>query len=155
MTRKTTKNAAVPEVPQPPVIVAVALDVKLIESAVFALGWSVGASVERYKKQLNDRAASIARDMEKIERRLANDQHPLDSYSGINSLGELQGSGPELDRLCAQYSQAREVRSNLAKSLNPLFQALIAALPDGEREYVLQDWNEHFNMSTEVNHEQA
>lgn len=142
---KKTKSQVV-EAPQPPVIVAVALDVKLIERAVFALGWSVGDSVERYKKQLSDRAEYIARGMEKINRRLADNDNPLEAYSGINSLGELQGSGSELDRLCGQYTQARQVRAELAQALNPLFQALIAALPDGEREYVLADWNKHFNM---------
>lgn len=84
---------------------------------------------ENAKGRLLDSAAHVQRKMERIIK-------DINEGSTINSLGELQGSGPEVDRLCGEYCQIVEVATEAAREFGYY-------LPTVEKSYylrVLEAW---------------
>ena len=65
--------------------------------------------VEDYKEQLVDKARWLIDDLERLI------QH-LEEGSTINSLGEVQGKGSEIDRLCGLYMQTRDLAEEMRQA---------------------------------------
>ena len=66
--------------------------------------WRAADDIVRTEEHLQAKANSIADDMIQLARRFAQDK----GRPRFNSLGELQGRGPELDRLCGVLYTAYE-----------------------------------------------
>ncbi len=64
------------------------------------------SKVEDYKEQLVAKARWLIDDLERML------QH-LEEGSAINSLGEVQGAGSEIDRLCGLYSEVRQLAEEM------------------------------------------
>ena len=65
--------------------------------------------VEDYKEQLIGRACWLIDDLQRLI------QH-LEEGSTINSLGEVQGKGGEIDRLCGLYALTRELAEEMRQA---------------------------------------
>ena len=62
-----------------------------------------------YKEQLVAKARWLIDDLKRLI------QH-LEEGSTINSLGEVQGKGSEIDRLCGLYAQTRELAEEMRQA---------------------------------------
>ena len=76
------------------------------------------------REQLLRTAANVARRVEELQRSVQKYGRPS------NELGALQGSGPELDRLCGEYARTREALTRLVRMANALFEATVQAATD-------------------------
>ena len=71
--------------------------------------YELDRQVPELRARLRQKAQSICDSMEELIR-------DLDADRTINSLGELQGRGSELDRLCGMYTLVKELARDLAKA---------------------------------------
>lgn len=81
----------------------------VIESAKYNASWDVKYAKERLVSQ----AKYIAEKMNLLVKR-------VEEGSSVNSLGELQSSGPELDRLCAEFVLAQKHEQAVLRLLDNL-----------------------------------
>jgi DNA-binding transcriptional regulator YhcF (GntR family) len=63
---------------------------------------------ERLLEKLDEHAGWIADKMTRLRVSIANSRQDGPTALSINGLGELQGQGPELDRLCSEVSNQRD-----------------------------------------------
>lgn len=87
------------------------------------------------RNQLLESTRWIARKMDEIAKRLS---HKQLGYPGINSMGELQSSGPQHDVHCALYCEAyEELNRELARrsndEMNNQYNDRVSSLPPGHR----------------------
>ncbi len=68
--------------------------------------YSVENRLEDYRTALVGKARWLAEDLQRLIQHLEED-------STINSLGEVQGRGGEIDRLCGLYAQFKQLRDEL------------------------------------------
>jgi len=78
-----------------------------------------GLSYDRLLEKLDARAAGIAETMERLRASIARSRETDSSTLSINGLGELQGQGPELDRLCGEVAAQRDLVRRLNQILLP------------------------------------
>jgi hypothetical protein len=78
-----------------------------------------GLSYDRLLEKLDARAAGIAETMERLRASIARSRETDPSTLSINGLGELQGQGPELDRLCGEVAAQRDLVRRLNQILLP------------------------------------
>jgi hypothetical protein len=72
---------------------------------------------ERLLAKLDEHAASIADKMQRLRVNIANSREDGPAALSINGLGELQGQGPELDRLCGEVTNQRALVRRLGQVL--------------------------------------
>ncbi len=72
---------------------------------------------DRLLEKLDTQAASIADTMGRLRASIARSRETDPSALSINGLGELQGQGPELDRLCGEVTAQRQMVRRLAEVL--------------------------------------
>jgi hypothetical protein len=68
-------------------------------------------------EKLDTQAASISDTMIRVRASIARSRETDPSALSINGLGELQGQGPELDRLCSAVSGHRDLVRRLTEVL--------------------------------------
>jgi hypothetical protein len=72
---------------------------------------------ERLLDKLEGHAASISDTMDRLRTSIARSRVTGPSALSINGLGELQGQGPELDRLCGEVTNQRDLVRRLGEVL--------------------------------------
>jgi hypothetical protein len=72
---------------------------------------------ERLLEKLDEHAASITDTMTRVRASIARSRETGPSALSLNGLGELQGQGPELDRLCGEVSSQRDLVRRLGEVL--------------------------------------
>lgn len=72
---------------------------------------------DRLLEKLDEQAGWIAEKMERLQASIARSRETGPSALSVNGLGELQGQGPELDRLCATVSGQRDHVRRLSEML--------------------------------------
>ena len=68
---------------------------------------------DRLLEKLDTQAEWIADKMERLRASIARSRETDPSTLSVNDLGELQGQGPELDRLCGVVSRQRQLLGRL------------------------------------------
>ncbi len=71
--------------------------------------YRLDSKVEDYKEQLVAKARCLIDDLERMIRH-------LEEGNSVNSLGEVQGRGSEIDRLCGLYMQTRELAEEMRQA---------------------------------------
>jgi len=72
---------------------------------------------ERRLEKLDEHAAWIAEKMQRLRINIADSRAVGPTALSINGVGELQGQGPELDRLCSEVTNQRALVSRLGQVL--------------------------------------
>jgi hypothetical protein len=72
---------------------------------------------ERLLEKLDEHAGSIADTMARLRASIARSRETDPSALSVNGLGELQGQAPELDRLCGEVSNQRDLVRRLSEVL--------------------------------------
>lgn len=72
---------------------------------------------ERLLEKLDEHACWIADKMQRLRVSIANSRQDGPAALSINGLGELQGQGPELDRLCCEVTNQRALVRRLGEVL--------------------------------------
>ena len=88
---------------------SISLDRERIASVL----WDADRHYDRLLEKLDTCAADIAATMERIRASIARSRETDPSTLSINGLGELQGQGPALDRLCGEVQAQRDLLSRL------------------------------------------
>ncbi len=73
---------------------------------------------ERLLEKLDEHAASITDTMTRVRASIARSRETGPSALSLNGLGELQGQGPELDRICGEVSNQRDLVRRLGEVLD-------------------------------------
>ena len=76
-----------------------------------------GCDYDRLLGKLDTQAGWIAEKMQRLRASIARSRETDLSTLSVNGLGELQGQGPELDRLCGEVSAQRQLVSRLSEVL--------------------------------------
>jgi hypothetical protein len=74
---------------------------------------------DRLLEKLDTHAADIAETMARLRASIARSRETDPSTLSINGLGELQGQGPALDRLCGEVEAQRDLVRRLNEVLLP------------------------------------
>lgn len=72
---------------------------------------------ERLLEKLDEHAAWIADKMQRLRISIADSREIGPAALSINGVGELQGQGPELDRLCSEVTNQRALVRRLGQVL--------------------------------------
>jgi hypothetical protein len=72
---------------------------------------------ERLLEKLDEQAGWIANTMGRLRASIARSRETGPSALSLNGLGELQGQGPELDRICSEVSNQRDLVRRLGEVL--------------------------------------
>jgi hypothetical protein len=76
-----------------------------------------GRDYDRLLEKLDTQAGWIAEKMQRLRASIARSRETDPSTLSVNGVGELQGQGPELDRLCSEVSAQRQLVRRLSEVL--------------------------------------
>jgi len=76
-----------------------------------------GRDYDRLLEKLDTQASWIAEKMQRLRAGIARSRETDPSTLSVNGLGELQGQGPELDRLCGEVAAQRQLVRRLTEVL--------------------------------------
>lgn len=76
-----------------------------------------GRDYDRLLEKLDTQAGWIAEKMQRLRASIERSRETDPSTLSVNGLGELQGQGPELDRLCSEVSAQRQHLRRLSEVL--------------------------------------